>query len=177
MQNIGKFVFRYADAKCHLWNAYFRENIGDLSACEPLDSFEAIDRRLFFALVCEPLGIEYDYLHGTNYLEGVSIQTRSVEQIVVRPKPIAGPEISILIGEKQVGNTAWHKLTLATAGLSFAFVELFQWDMYGFLNLPMVRCRIAACAEHPKYAAEDALIDIDRVEFFLSDAKTTDENQ
>ena len=64
MQDIGKYIFRYADAKCHIWNAYFKDIIGDLSACEPLESFEAIDQRLFFALVCEPLGIEYDYSRG-----------------------------------------------------------------------------------------------------------------
>jgi len=171
MQDIGKFIFRYADAKCHLWNAYFKDSIGDLSACEPLDSFEAIERRLFFALVCVPLGIEHDYLRPMEYLEGTVVKTRSIEQIVIMPRPTVGAEISILIGEKQGVNTAWQRKSVASAGLSFAFVELFQWDTYGFLNLPMVRCKITACAEYSEYLGKDALIDIDTVAFFLADTK------
>ena len=165
-------MFRYADAKCHLWNAYFKDSIEDLSAYEPLESFEAIDRRLFFALVCGPLGIEYDYLRGAEYLEGTVLRTRYIEQIVIRPEPASGPEISILIGEKHDSNTSWHKVKpLARPGLSFAYIELFQWDKYGFLNLPMVRCKITACAERSEYVGKDALIDIDKVGFFLADTK------
>ena len=62
------------------------------------------------------------------------VKTRCVDQIVIMPRTL-GQEISILIGEKQGSNTAWQELkSLATAGLSFAFIELFQWDRYGFLN-------------------------------------------
>ena len=173
MQDIGKYIFRYADAKCHLWNAYFKDIIGDLSTCEPLDSFEAIDQRLFFALVCEPLEIEYDYSR-----RGHGLESGFVERIVVMPRPV-NPEISILIGEKQGSNTAtaWHRHSLDTAGLSFAFIELFQWDMYSFLNLPMVRCKITACVERPDYVGKEGLIDIDKVAFLLSDAKTTVQSQ
>ena len=176
MQDIGKYIFRYADAKCHLWNAYFEDIMGDLSVCEPLDSFEAIDRRLFFALVCEPLGIEYDWSRGADYIEDTVVKTHCVDQIVIMPRSNLGPHVSILIGEKQGNNTAWDKLkSLATAGLSFAFIELFQWDKYGFLNLPMVRCKITACAEHPEYVGREALIDTYKVAFFLEDSGATDD--
>jgi hypothetical protein len=173
LQDIGNYIFRYADAKCHLWNAYFKDIMGDLSVCEPLESFEAIDRRLFFALVCQPLGIEYDWSCGTVYLEGNVVKTRSIDQIVIMPRSTLGPHISIQIGEKQGNNTAWNELkSLASAGLSFAFIELFQWDSYGFLNLPMVRGKITACAEHPECVGREALIDIDKVAFFVADAES-----
>ena len=173
MQEIGKCIFRYADAKCHLWNAYFKDIVVDLSVCEPLDSFEAIDQRLFFALVCEPLGIKYDYTRGADFLEDRIVKTRCVDQIVIMARSTLGPHISILIGEKQRNNTAWQEVkSLTTAGLSFAYIELFQWDRYGFLNLPMVRGKITACAERPEYVGAEALIDIDKVAFFLADAES-----
>ena len=178
MQEIGKYIFRYADAKCHLWNAYFKDIVKDLSACEPLGSFEAIDRRLFFALVCEPLGIEYDYSRYSNHIENGVWKTHGVERIFVMPRPTLGAHISILIGEQQGSNTAWHELkSVATAGLSFAYIELFQWDSYGFLNLPMVRCKITVCAERPEHVGAEALIDIYKVAFFLADNPATDANQ
>jgi hypothetical protein len=175
MRDIGKYIFRYADAKCHLWNAYFRDSVKDLSVCEPLDSFEAIDRRLFFALVCEPLGIECDYSRNADYLEDGVVKTQCVEQIVVRPRSRLGSRISVQIGEKQGNNTAWsEEKVLSGAGLSCAYIDLFQWDKYGFLNLPMVRSKIMACVEHAEYVGREALIDIHEVSFFLSDNKSGD---
>jgi hypothetical protein len=105
------------------------------------------------------------------YIEDTVVKTRSIEQIVIMPRPTVGAEISILIAEKQGVTTAWQRKSVASAGLSFAFVGLFQWDTYGFLNLPMVRCKIRACAGHPEYLEKDALIDIEKVGFFLADAK------
>jgi hypothetical protein len=173
MQDIGKYIFRYADAKCHLWNAYFKDIMGDLSVCEPLDSFEAIDRRLFFALVCQPLGIEYDWSRYRNYIEDGIWKSYCVEQIVIMPTVRS----EILIGEKQGSNTGWQRTkSIATAGLSLAYIELFQWDHYGFLNLPMVRGKITAWAEHPEYVGKEALIEIHNVAFFRSDPETTDDH-
>jgi hypothetical protein len=150
--------------------------VEDLSACEPLDSFEAIDRRLFFALVCEPLGIEYDYSSFPNYIEDGVWKDRCIERIVIRPRPGLAAEISIQIGEKQGSNTAWQELkSLDTAGLSFAFIELFQWDRYGLLNLPMVRCKIIACAQSPDYVGKEVLIDIGKIAFFLADSEAIDD--
>jgi len=178
VQEIGNYISRYADAKCQLWNAYFKDIVVDLNVCEPLDSFEEIDRRLFFALVCGPLGIEYDCSRYANYIEDGVWKTYCVDQIVIVPRSTLGPHISIMIGEKKGNNTAWHELkSLASAGLSFAYVELFQWDKYGFLNLPMVRGKITACRENPEYVGREALIDIYKVAFFVADAESTDEKQ
>jgi hypothetical protein len=107
MQEISKYLLRYADAKCHLWNVYFVERMGSLTECEPLDSFEAIDRRLFFSLVCDPLGIAYDYSWGAD----------CINQIVVRPT--TSSTIPLLIGQKDGGNTSWEKdNAFPIAGLS-----------------------------------------------------------
>jgi hypothetical protein len=157
MQEISKYLLRYADAKCHLWNAYFVDRMGSLAECEPLDSFEAIDRRLFFSLVCDPLGIEYDYSWGAD----------CINQIVVRPT--TSSTIPLLIGQKDGGNTSWEKdNAFPIAGLSFAFIEFFQWDRYGYLYLPKVRCKIIASEARSECIGREALLDRQHVEFFLA---------
>jgi hypothetical protein len=128
-------------------------------------------------LVCEPLGIEYDYSRGADYIEDGIVKTHCIEEIVIMPRATVGPDISVLIGEKQGANSAWQRKSIATAELSFAYIELFQWDSYGFLNLPMVRCKITACAEGPDYVGEEALIDIDKVGFYLADGEPIDEEK
>ncbi len=161
IQEISKYLLRYADAKCHLWNAYFVDRMGSLSECEPLDSFEAIDRRLFFSLVCDPLGIEYDHSWGAD----------CINQIVVRST--TSSTIPLLISRKKDGNTSWEEENgFPIAGLSFAFVEFFQWDRYGYLYLPKVRCKIVAFEARPECIGREALLDRQHVEFVLAEKGT-----
>jgi hypothetical protein len=158
MQEISKCLLRYADAKCHLWNAYFVDRMGSLSECEPLDSFEAIDRRLFFSLVCVPLGIKYDYSWAAD----------CINQIVMRPT--TSSIIPLLIGQKEGGNTSWEEeKAFPIAGLSFAFIEFFQWDQYGYLYLPKVRCKIIASDARPEFIGREALLERQHVGFFLAE--------
>jgi hypothetical protein len=168
MRDIGTYIFRYADAKCHLWNAYFRDSVGDMSTCEPLDSFEAIDRRLFFALVCAPLDITYGYSRNADAIIDGRIDTRSIEQIVVKALSSIGPTVPLRIGEKQGQNTHWQAPhSVGSADLRLSFIELFHWDPYGFLNLPFVRGRIEHCPSYPAFVGREALLELEKAQFFL----------
>jgi hypothetical protein len=133
-----------------------------------LTSFEEIDERLFYALVCHPLNIQYDYVWGA----------KCIEAIVVKPR-IINPEIIVSVEDPRPGclsGTYWNESELfVAAGLSFSFIRFFQWGMYDFLSLPMVRCRISAFAQHPEYIGREALVDSDKVDFFLAESPTGQE--
>jgi hypothetical protein len=80
MRNINAQMHQYRDAVCHLWNAYFlnASDWSNLTECEPRDSYEAIDRRLFFALVCYPLNISFDWGWGEHLIEDPETQDGGV---------------------------------------------------------------------------------------------------
>jgi hypothetical protein len=63
MDGARNVLLRYLDAKQHLWNTYFVEKISDITQCEPVESFEAIDSLLFKVLVCQVLGFELPKSH------------------------------------------------------------------------------------------------------------------
>jgi hypothetical protein len=154
MQNISKEMYRYLEAKRHLWNTYFLD-IMDLSKYEPLDSYEAIERRLFFALVCNPLGIEYDPTWAAHRMDRILVRPRDdLSQIPLR--------VAIEIRRWEV-----DKLFPAK-GLSLVYQEFFQWDRYEFLTLPLVRCEITEFDAHPEYIGKEVLVEHLYIDFWLS---------
>lgn len=161
MQDITRHLLRYSDAKCHLWNVYFVDSVTDLRQCEPLETFERIDKQLFFALVCIPLNLKMP----ASYVIGAE----AIKQILVVPKRYIR-EVPLQLREPETGrNSVWARTeTLPASGLSFAFIELFQWNRYGFLNLPLVRCMVVDCASHPQYVGREALIENYIVDFVLN---------
>jgi hypothetical protein len=164
MQNINSYIFRYRDAACHLWNAYFLSATDwtRLSECEPLDSYEFIDRRLFFALVCHPLDIEFEYEWGQDI----------IDDIVLRPRDEgANGQIEVQLRRNKDPETWRQTEVMGSQGMSFRFIRFFQWDNYTFRDLPMVRCKIEECPVHPEYVGKKALVNAFQVDFFLSDAR------
>ena len=91
-----------------------------------------------------------------------------INQIVMRPT--TSSIIPLLIGQKEGGNTSWEEeKAFPIAGLSFAFIEFFQWDQYGYLYLPKVRCKIIASDARPEFIGREALLERQHVGFFLAE--------
>lgn len=155
MRNIRRELFRYVEAKRHLWNTYFVGQVTDLTACDPLDSFEIIDRRLFYALVCHPLGIDFDPLMGTEEVDRILVQPRS--NIHDIPLMVAKPERGY-----------WNEThSFPAKQLSLVYKEFFQWNVYDFLTLSTVKCKIIECESHPQYLGRDVLVEHHFVDFCL----------
>jgi hypothetical protein len=168
MKNIRRELFRYADLKCHLWNVYFSDLFTGLDECEPLDTFDEIDSKLFVTLVCRPLGIQLpeDYFWG---------QRKNVKEIVV--VPISEGEISIMFRKPNTGlNGYWNKSEVIDAsGMSCSFMEFLQWDHYGYLNMTFVRCTVTDWPEHPEFVGREVLLKTENVDFFLANSGEAEE--
>jgi len=160
MMDIRRELFRYADLKCHLWNEYFIDLFTGLEECEPLDSFDEIDDRLFKTLVCRPLGIKLpDYSYG---------KSRAIKQIVIRPQAHTS-EIVIMFRIPDTQRNIWEKNQVIKAdGMSCWFIDFFQWDRYDYLKLPLVECVVFDWPAHPELVGREALIEPMYLDFFLA---------
>src|SRR5438105_1521583 len=125
MRDITSVLMRYLDAKQHLWNSFFLGTVQNLRECEPLDSFELIDQRLFYALVCHPLKIKLPHDH--------ILMRDAVSSIVTKPKEYLS-EVPLMLADKTgSGSRRWNRWeNYPTDGLTLRFIEFFQWDKYGF---------------------------------------------
>lgn len=159
MRDITSVLMRYLDAKQHLWNSFFLGTVRDLRECEPLDSFELIDERLFYALVCHPLKIKLPQKH--------LFRRDVVPSIIVKPKEDL-PEVPLMLAEKLSGGSRrWNRFAnCPTDGLTLRFIEFFQWDKYGFLSSSLVRCDFERDAAGP--VNQEALVELHNVSFVLS---------
>jgi hypothetical protein len=168
MKNIRRELFRYADLICHLWNAYFSDLFTGLDEHEPLCSFDEIENKLFVTLVCRPLGIQLadDYFWG---------QRKNVKEIVVVPS--SGGEISIMFREPNTGlSQNWNESEVIDASrMSCSFMEFFQWDRFGYLNMTFVRCTVTDWPEHPEFVGREALLKTENVDFFLANSGEAEE--
>jgi hypothetical protein len=150
---------RYLDAKQHLWNSFFLGHVHDLRDCEPLDSFEMINERLFYALVCHPLKIKLpdDFLFTRD----------AVPAIIASPKEYF-TEVPLMLASKlTTGGRSWEsKEMYPTLGMTLRFIEFFQWDKYGFLSSSLVRCDFERDGSRP--IDQEALVEMHHVDFVLA---------
>jgi hypothetical protein len=160
MNKVTDLLFTYLDAKQHLWNMYFRNNIKSLYECEPLDSFEAIDRLLFYALVCYPLKLKLpeDHRVGEDPFASIQVKGRS-----------GSTELPVMVRKPSIDRNRYWELQRSLSAPSFvgSFIEFFEWDRYRFLSCSLVRCRIEAVDGADDYIGREALIDLRNVEFVL----------
>jgi hypothetical protein len=161
MRDIRDTLFRYLDIKQHLWNVYFRDLVKDLSECEPLDSFNEIDRRLFYALVAQPISLTLP--------QGFRLGSDCIDEVLVKPE--ASSHIDLLVAKSLPPSTYWQRESLNTTGLILSFVDFFQWNKYGFLSCSAVRCMIRQSVDHPEHSGKEAIVESRLVGFFLSDTR------
>ncbi len=157
MKNISNSIFEYAALKSQLWNMYFRQLVTDIRACEPLDSFEEIDLRLFKSLVCYPYGI--------TLTDGFVYGVTPVDDIIIIPKG-DNESISLMIGKlSEDSNKYWNtQEDYEASGAQFRFIEFFDWDKYGEINCSLVRVVIDRFPDEPGYVDREAIVDIDYIE-------------
>ena len=152
-------LFRYLDAKQHLWNCYFRERVVDLT--DPvLDRFEAIDHNLFEALVCHPLDIALP----DGFIRG--------QDTVPRLEAVPISELNVIEGlvRKEGGGSTvrWERFSEpSSATIALAFIDFFQWDHYGFLSMGKVTLRVAAWPEAAWLVDREIILDHHDVVFRL----------
>jgi hypothetical protein len=160
MDGARNVLLRYLDAKQHLWNTYFVEKISDITQCEPVESFEAIDSLLFKVLVCQVLGFELPKSHvlGADVVPQIKVIARP--QLTDIPIIFEGPRID--------KNRHWEApANFSTSGLEGQFIEFFQWNKYDYLSMPYVRLRMAAFPVQASRVGTDALIEIVNVDLRL----------
>ncbi|MEW6690279.1 MAG: hypothetical protein AB1452_14445 [Pseudomonadota bacterium] len=152
MRDITPALFKYREAKSHLWNTYFIDNVRSLVECGILDRYEEIDRLLFSALVLDPLGkshFEADF--------------GSAPIPFLKVAPLDGADqITMMISEPIVDlNRVWNKPATLTSlrDSEFTFIELFEWNRYGHVIYPYFKARIDKYPMRPDLVARDALVE------------------
>jgi|KBSSwiStaDraftv2_1062776.scaffolds.fasta_scaffold979377_1 hypothetical protein len=162
MKDVRAILLTYLDMKQHIWNSGFAQHVTNLRDCEPLDTFEAIDRLLFKSLVCDRIGTQFPNSHV--------LGADALPALIVRPKNDL-LDVPLMIEQPSgEGNFYWApEKVFAAAGIEGEFIEFFQWDRYDFWSASLSRCRLTKFPSDPNLIGRDALIEIVHADF-LSEA-------
>ncbi|MFZ6675435.1 hypothetical protein [Undibacterium sp. Xuan67W] len=158
MRNIKTEVASYREAVRHLWNSAFSSLDEPLRFGVCLELFEEIDDLIFRALVCEPLGIEFEK-KATN---------EPFTDFKVVPISLL-TEVPVMINRSVPACGYWDDpiKTIRLSDVDFALIGFFDWDGYNVKDCAYYRVRIIDCKSQPNLAGRDALIETLNANVFL----------
>jgi hypothetical protein len=154
MEDITDRMYAYRECARVLWNMGFRTDaVPDLDF-DAVDAYRDVCRRLFNAIVLEPIGAIARVPTG-------------------RREPFIGLQISprfdpvpAMIRRPTDQGIYWDDPVkeLKTQGLSLVFIDFYDFDDFGYIDLRYYLVRVLRCGDHPELVGRDALIDVRHAE-------------
>lgn len=158
MRDVTEFMSNYRECARHLWNTYFFDESyrktwavpgpSDTPHFDKLDRFEETCRILFTELVLEKIG---EPSSDSSILEARRQRIRIV--------PIHD-SVRIMINRGAAGGGYWaNPIDRIGTTVDLRFIEYFDWDQIGILELQYYRVKIAEFPHHPELIGREALIE------------------
>ena len=192
MKDVTNVLQRYRECVRHVWNTYFYPFIDetvdddvDGVGYDVLDTFDEIERVLFFGLVLEPLNkMEYrdDFRKpsslpvGTVELDQDALmkhissvwstrEPHAVDCLQVIPKW----DVPILISREKSTTGYWDHPICRTEGqdIDLRFIDYFDWGQESYWDLQYFRVKIMSFPAHPEVEGREALIEVLHCQVFL----------
>jgi hypothetical protein len=132
MENITEDMLRFKEAVRHLWNTYFLEAGSPMSA-ELQESFEKIERELLRALVLTP-----------SEMPGAADNYRRGPLPILLQAKAGLFDLPVQFGSVDANrNMTWEVPCAVPASVvsQYRFVEFFDWNPYGHIDLNYVKAR------------------------------------
>lgn len=155
-------INQYRESSRSLWNNYFMLNFEETKSWNLIDSFNIIREELFKSIVIHPildevpesfsLGLPADFIN-----------------IRLRGEP-GGAKTTVSINRQKEDVSYWnHPINKMTAGSNLKFINLFDWNPYGFLDMSLVMAKIDSYKENPALEGHRLLVEIQYVDIVISD--------
>jgi hypothetical protein len=84
--------------------------------------------------------------------------------------PIVDP-FPIMIARPSTSGKYWDDPVnrLRLSGVSLLFIDYFDWDRFGYIDMQYYRVRILSCDEHPHLVGREALLDVHHASVYFED--------
>lgn len=153
-RNISLPMFEYKETIRHIWNQSLASN----ASVETFRNFRDVETALFNALVVSPLNLNVD---------ASSFREKHIEEILVSIKSHC-VEFPVSIGMTQKnGNIVWSAKELLPVhrDQKLYFFDFFDWNHYGFVDYPYVRCYVGILPQNPSFEGKICMLENRLVEF------------
>ncbi|WP_019866863.1 hypothetical protein [Methylovulum miyakonense] len=156
---ITNLANRYRECVRSIWNIYFMDQYQATQNWDLLDSFKRIEQELFDSIVLVPAlpddEEEFNYRLGS-----------PCPKIKIIPSQIPDPgdkwDIPVEINRTK-GETSgyWdHPITRINSKAELAFVDFFDWDSYGFIDMSKIVAEIKDYPENPNLIGHRLIVEL-----------------
>lgn len=159
-KSVLTLINSYRGCARSVWNIYFRELFDASGNWALVDSFNAIKDELFQSLVLFPALGE----RATEYSFGLPSQL-----IKLALRGDENSDTSVMINRTK-GETHgyWdHPIEKLDPTTQLLFVNFFDWDVYGFIDMNLIMAEIASCPKNPEIEGHRLLVNLMYVDFII----------
>jgi hypothetical protein len=152
-ESIISLINDYRECARSIWNNYFSEKFTSLQDWGLVDSFKIVREELFRSIV---LAAAFDD-DIPNFSLGFPCNV-----IRVALKGDENWTTSVMINRTK-GETHgyWdHPLTKIRPNTDLLFVDLFDWDTYGFLDMSLVVAEVLTCPDAPEIVGHRLIVEL-----------------
>lgn len=158
-KSIGKLINMYRECSRSLWNEYFMERFENTHDWSLADSFKTIKEELFYSIVLSssPNDGNLSFSLGEpSHL--ITVKLAEKYQTAVKINRVKGETAGY-----------WdHPVTKLNASSVLGFVDLFDWNSYGFLDMSLVMCEVFSNPEYPSIEGHRLIVELMYVDVVLA---------
>lgn len=166
--DISDELLEFREALRHTWNAHLRYS-GDPMSVEVQESLTMVERGLFYGLVLLP----------TSRCDAIDLYRREpMPFIQVQPRLSGESHLNVQAAERTSFGVQWGvtQPVRMDGGTELQFIEFFDWDIYGWISLPLVKTRVVRCDSNPQMVGVDVLVKESDVSFVLMSGNSNEPN-
>jgi hypothetical protein len=144
-----------------LWNIYMRADYAQLNHDGP-ELFGVLRERLLHTLVLFPAGLE---------LSERPLSVRPVQAIDALRLQAKLDPLPVMIQRPSKEGAYWDDptTTLRRNSFALAYIDTFDWDQFGHLDLRYYRASLISCTDHPELIGREVLVDTSHVEVTIAE--------
>lgn len=158
---ITKAVNRYRECARSIWNNYFLEQFQSTKHWDLVESFNRIQQELFDSIVLTPTLFDDEKI---DFILGYPCH-----QIKLVPAWDDKWDIPVEINrEKGMRAGYWdHPVKKISSQAELSFINFFDWDATGFLEMSKIMAEISNFPENPNLNQHSLFVDTIYVDFFF----------
>lgn len=145
----------YRECVRGIWNNTFRPSVGKDADFDDVDAFWIVRDTLLAEFVLRRLGLPF---HNRDRGDRYSREPVNRIRVVPRPNPVP-----VKVNRPSAdGNLYWDDpvRSVRAEGLALQWIDFFDWNNFGFIDLQYHLVRIDECSEHPHLVGKAALIEV-----------------
>lgn len=166
-QSAAEAINSYRECARCTWNGFFQKQFEKTQDWALVDSFKLVKEELFRSIVLLPILGEIP----SEFQLGVPSST-----VKIRFKNMSATPVMVNRTKGDIHGYWDHPITTLDSTVDLLFVDLFDWNSYGFLDMSLVLAVISGYEKNPHVVGHSLIVDIRYAEVVIGHEGASESN-